>query len=173
MANAGGNLKAVVMSNLKASPAKSAILLLGFAVLVVLIVRQVWGGPDEAVAGVPTTELASVDPDAVEGETTTVKPVVRVPRPRIVETLSRDPFAMDWLDISGIVSGEGDTEIEDDVLQLQLTLTGKDEAGQATAVVSGTVVHVGDQIAGFVIDRINKRSVVLRKGSEKLKLRMP
>lgn len=173
MPNAGGNLKAVVMSNLKASPVKSAILMVGLVVLTVLIGRQVWGGPRQAAADIAVAEPLLVDPDTVKSSEPAVKPVVRVPKPRIVETLVRDPFAMDWLDLSKLVVNEEDAEAEDDVLQLQLTLTGTDEFGEATAVVSGTVVHVGDRIAGFVIDRIEKRSVVLRKGSEKLKLRMP
>ncbi len=173
MPNAGGNIKAVVVTNLKASPAKSAILLAGIVVLAVLIARQVWGGPSEAEAEIAAPGVTLVDPDTVESSEPVVKPVVRVPKPRIVEALVRDPFAVDWLDLSKLVLSEEEVEAEDDVLQLQLTLTGTDEDGQATAVVSGTVVHVGDRIAGFVIDRIGKRSVVLRKGSEKLKLRMP
>lgn len=173
MANVGGKLRAVVAGNLKASPAKSAILLVGFVVLAVLVFKQLWGGPRVAAADAPASESMVADPDSSKGSLPTVKLVKRVPRPRIIEKLARDPFAMDWLDLSKFSRGEENLDVEDAVLQLQLTLTGTDESGQATAVVSGTVVHVGDQIAGFMIDRIDKRSVVLRKGSEKIKLRMP
>ncbi len=173
MPNAGRNLKAVMVSNLKASPVKSAILMLGTVVLIVLIARQVGGGPDAASASDGAVAVSGEESSEDGDKATIIKPVVRVPRPRIIETLARDPFGMDWLDMSRVGRVEVESDVEDDVLQLQLTLTGKDESGRAAAVVSGTVVHVGDQIAGFVIDRIEKRSVVLRKGSEKLKLRMP
>ncbi len=172
MPGAGGNFKTVLVSNLKVSPVKSAILGVGTIVLAVLIIRQVMGGPQEAGAN-PDLVAQVVPSDDGTTEEPKPQPVRRVPRPRIHETLVRDPFAMDWLDLSHAANVEEDVDVEDDVLQLQLTLTGKDEEGQATAVVSGTVVHVGDLIAGYVIERIEKRFVVLRKDTERLKLRMP
>ncbi|NOX57514.1 MAG: general secretion pathway protein GspB [Planctomycetes bacterium] len=168
------NFKSVVMTNLKASPAKSAVLIIGFVVLVVLVARQVGGGASEAAAEV----LVAVDvPAGVESKKDSenvLKPPPRVRRPRLPKTLARDPFALDWLVIdAGEIAGAEDADIEGDVLKLQLTLTGKDKSGRATAVVSGTVIHTGDEVAGFVVERIERRSVVLRKGQEEIRLRMP
>lgn len=161
------------MSNLKASPVKSAVLLVGFVILVVLVARQVSGGAKEAVADVVDAENLLVEP-AGEGDLQSViAPQVRVPRPKMSKSLARDPFALDWLVIDTNRIDEEDLDIEGDVLLLQLTLTGMDKSGQATAVVSGSVIHVGDRVAEFVVERIEKRSVVLRNGQEIIKLRMP
>ncbi len=162
------------MANIKASPAKSVILLVGTLVLIFLLVRQLSKGPDKAEGVEIAVGLQGPVETAVdEPANSESKTLPRYPRPRIARTLTRNPFGTAWmgpLDLGDAEDGEeGGLESE---LVLQFTMLGANQK-EGKAVISGMVVYPGSRIAGYQVVTIGNRYVVLSKGSEKITLQMP
>ncbi len=170
----GRGIGAVLIANLRGSPAKSAVLVAGAIVLVVLLIRlAVRGGPASAQA-----EVAIVPPAAAEAAAALLAapaPVQTAPRhvrPRLRQMpAARDPFSLAWLNGFNGAATVVDEEVSGDLV-LQLIMT----AGKSTkglAVVSGVVVHPGSTVGTYVVEEIADRYVVLRNSAGTRTLRMP
>lgn len=170
-----GQLKLIIQANLRASPAKSAALGVLALVLIVLLIRQFSDGAqnvqaDEEVglAIVPAAPSVPVSP-------TTDKPLRR-PRPNIARMPRRNPFGPPAAMLTEAVGESTDTASAPTgapaTLKLNFTITGGDD-GRPKAVISGIVVRPGSTIAGFVVEEIHDRRVVLRHGEQRLTLTMP
>lgn len=178
----GGNrILAILAANLKASPAKSAVLGIGFVVLVVLLVRLAAGsGPksaaaDEGAGLLPASTTAAAvaaTPTGGDGEADAVavrEP--RLPRPRVRQTLGRDPFSPSWL---GTFAPAGDAAVaKEGDLVLQMVLTANGGPSSAVAVISGVMVYPGSWISGYEVTDIARGRVTLRNRNETIQLRMP
>lgn len=174
----GSRIRAILLANLRASPAKSAVLGAGCVVLVVLLVRLASGGAKSAAANdvlaiVPEASRA-VDTgarvDQAEHESRPREP--RRPRPRLRQTLARDPFSLTWLGSFNEGSMSEDIAQAGD-LALQLVLTADHSDRPGVAVISGIVVHPGSRVGRFQVAQIAARYVVLRDQQETVVLRMP
>ena len=176
MSRARDRILALAVANLRASPGKSAVLLVGAMVLVFLVVRQVSGGAEAAEAGIelaiPVTTGGDDGAGAAGAASIRAK---RRPMPRVRRTLLRNPFACSWLG-SFDPSAGGETKdmgSEYEELTLQFTMKGTDGAARAIAVISGVVVHPGSTVAGYEVVSVGERHVVLRNAAEEITLRMP
>jgi len=180
VAKNGGRLGALLIANLRASPAKSAVLGIGCVVLVVLLARLVVSGPkqaeaDTAIALIPETTAA---PKAAAEDGDVVKLVARprLPRPTVRQTLARDPFASDWL--AGLAGPMSRVEVEenaetDEALSLQLIMTSDRLDGTRMAIISGLMVYPGSQIGGYEVSEIARYHVTLRNRTGEILLRLP
>ena len=169
-------VQAIIMANLKASPAKSAILLIGTLVLIFLLVRQLTKGPEQAegmeiAVGLQSPVETGVE-EPVNSTSSVTKKISRHPRPRIARTLTRNPFGTAWMGPLDLGDTDGEEGGLEDELILQFTMLGENQK-EGKAVISGMVVYPGSRIAGYEVVTIGNRYVVLSKGSEKITLQMP
>jgi hypothetical protein len=172
VAQGGNRIGAVILANLRASPAKSSVLGVGCVVLVVLLLRLVVGGPKTAEA----EEGAALVPQVAVGASATPAAVVpqrepRLPRPRLRQTIARDPFSAAWLG-DDVRAGDAPTDAQGE-LTLQMVMTANGTASGAVAVISGVMVYPGSRIGGYEVLDIASGAVTLRNGTEKVQLRMP
>ena len=171
----------MVQAHLRASPKKSALLGALALVLVVLVVRQVGGGPAPAGASpalVPAAATIALQADQPPAPNV---PLPTVPLPPLPREMVRNPFAVD-LSLFEVVPGqhppaqESQDSSEDvdpvtralEGLTLQSTVIGS----TSMAMVNGTVVRVGDQTHGFAVRRIGARFIVLSHGDREFVLTM-
>ncbi len=167
----GSRISAVIMANLRASPGKSAVLLMGTVVLVVMLVRQVGGRPSAATAEIPVAMVPGGDPDAVAAAPETAGRDYE-PRPRLRHTLARDPFAATWMGIASVET-TGTPMVMQEELQLQCTMVGSRLGERAAAVINGVLVYPGSTLGSLEVVRIGARHVVLSDGTRTIDLRMP
>lgn len=159
--------KAYVLANLRASPIKSAILVVAFVVLIVLLGRQVSGGPKFVDAD---QDFEFADGMESAGPLVANVTIQRLPRPKIDAVIRRDPFHAPWLvfDTPAIANVD---PAEPGSLRLQATLTnGATETH--CAMVSGVMVHVGDTVEGYRVVSISNRSVELTGRGQRITLSM-
>jgi len=174
-ASSGSRIGAIILANLRASPAKSAVLCVGFVVLVVLLVRLASGGAKSASADVPAIDLvmaptAQPAPSTQAAEAWKLEP--RLPRPRGRQILARDPFSVSWLgSFSGSTAGANDESAGE--LTLQMILTAGAGRRPGLAVISGMVVHPGSRVGRFEVVQIADRYVVLKDQAKTVVLRLP
>ncbi len=168
MAAGEHRMRAALIANLRVSPVESAILLLGLAVLIFLVVRLLSGGAASADAAT-TPPIAVVPTDAAPAATALSR---RAPRPMTAQTLLRDPFKLEWLRPGAAPSADDDgKKLPQEQLVLQFTLTGDD--GQSdVAVISGVVVERGSVLGGYVVEEIGRRYAVLRGPRDTIQLNM-
>ena len=167
---------ALAAANLRASPVKSAVLLVGALVLVFLVVRQVSGGAAAAEAGIElAVPLVTGGEEGIGAAGAAFTRAKRRPMPRVKQTLLRNPFACSWLGaFEPSAGGEAkDKGSEYEELTLQFTMMGTNGGERAIAVVSGVVVHPGSTVAGYEVVSVGERHVVLRNAAEEITLRMP
>ena len=172
MAKRTNRLKTALISEMRASPLKGAVLLGGVAVLIGLGVRHFAGGPKaaeaatgDALLAVPLAETPTADGPA---------PIEFLPRPEVAHNLVRNPFDLAWLaEKTGVTNVAATTEDADpNELTLQFTMTGTASGGGPVAVISGTVVEVGMQYGRYVVEHIEERFVLLRDGENVIQLEM-
>jgi hypothetical protein len=161
-----------LMAEFRASPGKAAVLLVGLAVLVVLVARVALKKPASARAA--ETSLAAA-PALVASETPAGEalpaPMPRVPRPELARTLRRDLFAASWMQ-AVVAEAPSEAEPQEDAeLVLQFTLV--NGSGPPRAVISGVIVRPGSRIGPYVVQRIDRREVVLKDQVKEITLRMP
>jgi hypothetical protein len=169
-----GQLKVIILANLRASPAKSVALGALALILIVLLIRQFADGAQNAeaeegvaVAIVPAAPTVPVPP-------ATEKPR-RKPRPNVARMPRRNPFSLATTVLAGAADETDDPAGQPalpESLKLNFTITGGDD-GRPKAVISGIVVRPGTIIAGFTVEEIHNRRVVLNNGEQRLTLTMP
>lgn len=168
-----GRLYTALIAESRASPAKAAVLLVGFALLVALVARLALRQPasaDAAQAGlVAATATAPTVPGADDPAAARPKP--RIPRPALAQTLRRDLFAAPWVQVPPAESSTTAEPEKDQELVLQFTLL--DGSGPPRAVISGAMVKPGSRIGTYVVVRIERRAVVLKDQVQEITLRMP
>ncbi len=166
-------IKAIILANLRASPAKSGVLLVGTVVLIVLVARGIGGKAKPAEATV-TAEQLILKP-ATEGTTPVaaeLRDTTNVPVPRMAQTLRRNPFSTAWMGLTEVPADGTNGESEEEELVLQFTMMSEGDS-EATAVISGVVVYPGSVVSGYKVVAIGSRFVVLKRNSEEVVLRMP
>jgi hypothetical protein len=114
-------------------------------------------------------------PDNPESPSVTHVLAKRVPRPRVANSLLRNPFALDWLELPSLEEANQDEPVDDDGLEelaLEFTLTRLDDGGPGLALISGRVVRPGEILGRYRVVRVAERYVVLQDGNEMVTLRM-
>lgn len=166
-------------AHLRASPKKSALLGVLALVLVVLVVRQVGGGPAPAGASPALVPAAAMVALPVDQPPAPSVPLPTVPLPPLPRDVVRSPFAVDSDLFEAVPGQHGQAqgpqvsgEDVDPVIRalegstLQSTVSGS----TSMAMVNGTVVRVGDQTHGFAVRRIGPRFIVLSHGDREFVL---
>jgi len=170
----------VLRAHVVASPKKSAMLGLLTVVLLVLLGRQLLGGPQSADAA-PMVQAASLLPVVEPVEATSLGTPAILPRPPLPDRPARNPFAVDlalFAEAPGAI-GEPVREPQQQAavdpieaavarMRLQSTVTGP----EAMAAVDGVFLRVGDRISGLTVERIGARMVVLRGQDRRFVLTM-
>ncbi len=166
----------VFQAHLRADPRKTALLAILALVMVGLYGRWLLGskGLQPADAAATMTPVAIIG----TGETTgvVVPPAVRLSRP-LVRTIDHDPFAIDleaYPRVAGSVvataanatGGVAEIRGSAGALVLQSTLCGPSPA----ACVNGKVIRLGEEIEGFVVERIEPDRVVVSRENVRLTL---
>jgi hypothetical protein len=167
----------VLRAHAKADPRKTAVLILLVVAMVVVYMRTFSkpSSPSEvvAVAQPVVTSPATPVPGTSARPSQNIGPAGRVALTRPLQTkLDRDPFAVDPSQLSGdprpagqagAVSHRADPHqtVEElaHELELQSTICGK----APMACINGVVVQEGDDIAGFRLERVEPRRVILRR----------
>ncbi len=172
--------RTILLAQFKGSPYKSGLLGILAVVLLVLVGRQLWGGPETATAAPSLISIAPAVALLPEPRLTPARSL-RVPPLDLPEVLMRDLFKADWL-ASGRAPraqpttqvGEGGSTTEAaPVLVLELTLTEAADNTQHCAVINGRTVRVGDDLGGFMVESISPGEVTLTGGgTERVVLRM-
>ena len=169
-------LLTVISAHLKASPVKSALLGGLTLLLLILIGRQLFGGPGEAAA----KELATVavTPAATPTEVESAEKTLMIyPTPSLPHQLIRDPFRanLGLFEPAPGTTGTGfDDEAGDAVdravteMTLQSTVTGP----IPMASIDNTIVRTGNVYRGFQIMQIGARFVVIAYGDRQFILTM-
>ena len=180
LAASGHRIWLVLRAHVLASPAKSTALGVLMLVLLVLVIRQVAGGPQAAGAGGAVQRIPAAWPE-LEAQVAPLRLPVGLPLPALPERPARNPF---WVDPSLFAAAPG-TELErpgsgtevsaaDPVaaalgeLRLQSTVTGP----VPMAMIAGTLLRVGDRIRGFRVERIGVRFVELEYAGRRFTLTM-
>lgn len=176
MASGVKRIRAVVLANLRASPTKSAILGVVAVVLVVLLARQLWGGPQTATAVENLTNAWNALTAEETADSLESKRRERRPRPPLQGSVARNPFACAWLetDTDDEMGDAEETPLASSDSELVLQCTMRDADGRSRlAVISGVVVYPGSQMGRYKVKRIGARHVVLASGADELILKMP
>lgn len=164
-----GNLKTVLLANLKASPAKTAVLAVALVVFMIVLGQRVLGGASPVEAG-EQVQIEIPQPVQLPSADSKRWAPPRLPRPEIEPVVYRNPFSLSWVLVGReVVSDE--TGQPTSQLQLQATLT-SGTLDSHSAIISGLVVHVGDRVAGYEVVRISNRRVELQNGGERIALTM-
>lgn len=161
----------VVQAHLRAQPRKSAVLAALAIVLVVVSVRTLMR------SGMPSTAEAQVVEDPAQSDEgaalSAPQPAagrVSLPRP-LVRELPLDPFVLNVSQLPGaepegseaveIITPDAGEEIRElaSSLVLQSTMYGE----KPVACINGQLLRPGQQIEGFVVERVSATRVVLKK----------
>lgn len=167
-------LRVVLKEQLRADPRKTAVLALLTVIMVTMYGR--WMLRSKPVGAGPARALALPTMVMPDSAAITVPPALRLSRP-LLRQVDRDPFAFDpgaYPLIAGTapsadvpsMSVPGDVDSLPTGLVLQSTLCGP----SATACVNGKVVRPGDEIEGFVLERIAPDHVVVQRNNVRLTL---
>ncbi len=164
----------------KASPYKTGLLGVLAVVFLVLVGRQLWGGPRTAEAAPPLNPAATDVASVLEPTPVPVR-LPRPPLPDLPDAPARDLFKADWLTYGRVSRLDTAARENEDkspseaapVLLLELTLTEPADNGQHYAVINGRRVQVGDAIGELVVESITPGLVILAgSGTGRTALRM-
>jgi len=161
----------LVRAHLRGDPKKTAVLVLLAVVMAVVYARLFFirGGPQEVAAADQAVVAASpaTDPSVSASVTSPAEARVRLDRP-LVRRLSRNPCVLGSeepvdapIEDGGSkyeASGPGSEQATIDLV-LESTIVGP----APLASISGRVVRPGDEIEGFVLERVEPTRVVLRR----------
>jgi len=164
----------LIRAHLRGDPKKTAVLVLLAVVMVVVYARLfiTTGGPQEVSAA--DQAVAAVPPVAASASASENGPAearVKLDRP-LTRSLSRNPFTLSADRLSNASGADGGLTVEslglDPVeraraaaaeLVLESTIVGS----APLASISGRIVRPGDEIDGFVLERVEPTKVVLRQ----------
>jgi len=166
----------LIRSHLAADPRKAGVLAVLFLIMVVVYVRLFTreSGPEPAAAAATGTPAAVPVPAPAEASTVLPPIPVRIrPDRPLVRELTRDPFLVELdrfaPDPEAIAAQPGKSPAgpqtrpapPEQEFQLKSTITGS----LPMAWVNGRILQPGDEIDGFVLERVEEGRVVLRKNS--------
>lgn len=158
---------------LKASPAKAAVLGVLALVLVAVVAGQWLGGPRSVEAALATVSIPIPGkaglpvPDSRTESARQRTP--RPPLPALSDIPVRDLFETDWSGFAPVTTplvstATAEASSRADAaprLVLELTLTGPAYGGRPFAMINGTRVTAGDTISRFKVDSIAPGTVIL------------
>ena len=165
----------LIRAHLRGAPKKTAVLIVLTAVLVIVYVRlflttdspQEASAADQSVAVVPPTAVANAsafEDGPVEARTKLDRSLTR--------RLSRNPFTLGSSQLVDVSSNDSGSAIESPGLDLveriyaaaaELVLESTIVGSAPLASISGRGVRPGDEIDGFVLERVEQTQVVLRQ----------
>jgi hypothetical protein len=140
--------------------------------MIVVYVKMFAGGPS-STADAGLIIPVPVTPSAVTSKTQITAPKSRSGRVALSEPvaqqLTRDPFAIVSCIPKRKTSGPAaDSHIASDALELQSTICGD----QPMAVINGQVLKVGDEIEGFLLERVEPTSVWVKRNNARRELKL-
>lgn len=165
----------LIRAHLRRDPKRTAVLVLLAVVMVVVYARLFFTGDSPQEASAADRAVAVVPPTAAAGgsnsATGPAEARVKLDRP-LFRRLSRDPFTLGsghLVDTPGVngrstseAPGLDPTQQAQDAAAefvLESTIVGP----EPLASISGRVVRPGDEIDGFVLERVEPTKVVLRR----------
>jgi hypothetical protein len=170
----------MLITQFKASPLKSGLLAVLTVLFLVLVGRQLFGGPRVAEAS-PLEPPAATSVALIPEPTPEPARPPRLPLPNLPDILVRDLFEADWSaygqglpadTTARLPENQDPTEAGLDWV-LQLTFTEAADPQKHSAVVNGRRVRIGDEIDEFAVKSIAPRMVILAgHGTERIILRM-
>jgi len=177
----GAGLWTTLVIQSKAAPYKAGMLGVLVFVMLVVVVRQLSGGPQSADAAPSLHPVTVVTTTGMTPAPTPARASTRTPLPYLPDTAARNIFNADWLATehssrSGTVALQDQSETPAKAapaLVLELTFTGNADVRQHCAVISGRRVRLKDMIDGYVVESITPGLVILAgSGGDRIMLRM-
>ncbi len=172
----------VIKAHVAAQPKKSAVLGILFVVMVVIYARMfvLNGGPSAAVADTPSkTEprLAEMNPTAEKAQERIELDLERwpeLPRDPFMHDVARYPIVEGMPDEGEAIAEEHDPRQHAIERARRLRLSSiMWQDGQAIALIGDRIVSQGDEIEGFIVEKVEPTRVLLARRGLRVVLKLP